>query len=294
MPTPASLQRSVVQRRVRTAVAPLVATGLRPFDRIRRPIDRSLSPIFICGCSHSGTTVTLRMIGGLADVYAIPYESNIFMNPRLRSSHAAALRAWLDEAKVHGKGRICEKTPNHVFRLEHMLRLYPAARVVVVIRDGRDVAASLARRWEGDVERGARKWVESIEASRPFWADERVTVVRHEDSIAAPEATLQRMCAHVGEPFDPAAVAGQPGWKWLAGKFKPAPSDDVVSTAGHSQNRAWQVSQPIFDSRGKWRRQLDGGARRQVAAIAGPTLVELGYATPDEDWITEPPDPNGG
>ena len=45
-----------------------------------------------------------------------------------------------------------EKTPNHILHLAMMRRLYPAAKVVRIVRDPRDSALSMADRlpWASD------------------------------------------------------------------------------------------------------------------------------------------------
>lgn len=42
--------------------------------------------------------------------------------------------------------RRVEKTPRHVNHLKEIFRLDPTAKVVFIVRDGRDVAASLQKR----------------------------------------------------------------------------------------------------------------------------------------------------
>jgi hypothetical protein len=63
----------------------------------------------------------------------------------LRSLCDAILTPWLRGGAVE---RILERTPLHTANLDLIAELYPEARVVHIIRDGRDVARSLAAvRW---------------------------------------------------------------------------------------------------------------------------------------------------
>ena len=48
-------------------------------------------------------------------------------------------------AALHGKPRWGDKTPHYVHHVDDLLAVWPAARVVVLVRDGRDVALSLRR-----------------------------------------------------------------------------------------------------------------------------------------------------
>ena len=44
-------------------------------------------------------------------------------------------------AAKHGKPDWADKTPHYVHHVDHLLRVWPDARFVVLVRDGRDVAA---------------------------------------------------------------------------------------------------------------------------------------------------------
>ena len=48
-------------------------------------------------------------------------------------------------ARKHGKPRWGDKTPHYVHHVDRLLGIWPQARVVILVRDGRDVALSLKR-----------------------------------------------------------------------------------------------------------------------------------------------------
>jgi hypothetical protein len=52
--------------------------------------------------------------------------------------------------------------------------------------------------------------------------------------------------------------------------------------AQHRQYRNWQINQPLFDGRGKWKR-MTSEEKRMVKEIAGHMLVECGYVG-DNNW----------
>jgi hypothetical protein len=211
-------------------------------------------------------------------IHAVPYESNIFCTPRTRRAHVGSYRAWRRDVADAGKSRLCEKTPNHVFHLDRMLRLYPSARVLVALRDGRDVAVSLAKRWNGDIERAIRTWADAVEASAPWLADERVHVVRYEQLVQATEATLTAACAHVGERFDPAMLDEGKAFHYLGVDRLERPP--TVVGQDHDQFRVWQVNQPLFDGSGVWRTSLSPEQIEICRRVAGPALAVAGYAEP--------------
>lgn len=133
---------------------------LRLADQFALPASRSSSPIFVVGCSHSGTSLLLRCLAQHPDLHGIDHETWAFANPTTTRSAKAF------DARHSGHGRWVEKTPDHVFHLGRIWRYFPGATVVVIERDGRDVAASLAERPQYTVALAASKWVRAIEAGR--------------------------------------------------------------------------------------------------------------------------------
>ena len=57
-----------------------------------------------------------------------------------------------------GRRVILEKTPRHIRVLDVIRGHLPRPRFLIVVRDGRDVAASMARRF-GDVRVGIDRWI---------------------------------------------------------------------------------------------------------------------------------------
>lgn len=113
----------------------------------------------------------------------------------LMESHLAAL----------GKVRWIEKSPVHALHLETLRRWFPAAPVVRIVRDPRDVALSVAGvPWgPGDYPGALLYWRRFDERSAPFFAtDRRVLSVRYEDLLQAPDAVLADLCHGIGEIFE--------------------------------------------------------------------------------------------
>ena len=111
----------------------------------------------------------------------------------------ADLYARSPEAAVH-----LEKTPSHCFALREIVRLFPEAKIVFLVRDSRAVAASLldaARSWGADWAPGTAKdaaieWYRHVSAVRRWHADNPahpLLTVRYEDAVADPRAALSAM-----------------------------------------------------------------------------------------------------
>jgi len=129
-------------------------------------------PIFIVGCSRSGTTVTYETIstapGLLSFGWEIPefwenlwgpqscnWESHAADAEHARPEHRdAALRYFF--ARL-GRGQVLDKTCINVMRVPYLHQLFPKARFIYLYRDGRDNVSSLMEGWRHDGHFGLRK-----------------------------------------------------------------------------------------------------------------------------------------
>ena len=131
-------------------------------------------PIFVIGCSRSGTTVTYETIaatpGLLAFGYEIPQFWDALWGPR--TNHWESEAAGAEHAQpAHGAaaqrhfyarlgvGQVVEKTCINVMRVPYLLRLFPEARFVFIHRDGRDNISSMIDGWRHDGHFGLTKFL---------------------------------------------------------------------------------------------------------------------------------------
>lgn len=156
--------------------------------------------------------------------------------------------------------------------LDLLPRLWPAARPVLLVRDGADVVASALRSFGGRPERWIRVWREGARAMRAF--DDQhpgaAVVVRYEDLVADLEGELRRICVHVGLDhgrYDRDALAGA----GIRG------SSDTAAGAGGLH---WRPQHPPrFTPVGRGR-DLPPPVLARLAWLAGPELTHWGYAVP--------------
>jgi hypothetical protein len=133
--------------------------------------------------------------------------------------------AMQEFAAARGKTVWAEKTPEHLFFVKDLLNWYPQARIVCIVRDGRDATMSMdAIPWTMTSSRGhAAIWRESAQYSRRWSREYRDSfhTLRFEDLLADPRGVLTETMNHAGLEFE-------------ARQLEAAPATNVVP--------AWEVS----------------------------------------------------
>jgi hypothetical protein len=130
------------------------------------------------------------------------------------------------EARQHGKRVACDQTPRNVFYIKEILELYSAARVLVMVRDPRDVLASQKHKWKmrfqglnTDPIREALRlkvnyhpvttsmlWNAAVQAGDQWATHPRVRILRFEDLLACPETEMSAVCEFCQLPFEPGTL----------------------------------------------------------------------------------------
>jgi hypothetical protein len=118
-------------------------------------------------------------------------------------------------AERRDKPHCGEKTPGHLGHLDALMADFPAAKVIVIIRDGRDTALSIAALpwWSDSLAAAAEIWRGAAAIARAALARDpaRVIGVHYEDLVRMPQTVLARLMDFVGLAFEPgqldAAVA---------------------------------------------------------------------------------------
>lgn len=164
-------------------------------------------------------------------------------------------------AEAQGKTRAGEKTPAHARYVNTLLEWYPKARVIHLVRDARDVCASLGNMPWGRkaAMANAELWADLTLAAERGQGTPRFCRVRYEDLVADPEGTLRNLCEFVGEQYDPAMLGLSP-----------------VSTA----DKPWflRSHQALSKERmGVWQGRLSRNDVALIEAVAGPVMVSMGY-----------------
>jgi hypothetical protein len=197
-----------------------------------------------------------------------------------------ALRAFYTlQAERQGKPRWGDKTPVYVESMEPIHEALPEARLIHLIRDGRDVALSRARRGFGKNAGGRRageRWRRRILAAReqsqrlPHYLE-----LRYEDLIEDPEGILRRVCDFVKLDYDPAMLRyHERAADRMAEMARDLPGRDGESVRPAEERMAAHAmtQKPPSASRiGVWRTEMSAEDAAEFENAAGDLLAELGY-----------------
>jgi hypothetical protein len=190
--------------------------------------------------------------------------------PPAPTSYAATVRRAFAAYAAHaGKPRYADKTPMHVLHLPRLERMFPEARFVHLVRDGRDVAASYRTvAWgPAGIEDAALLWRRRVAAGRRAGrrlGPDRYREVHYEDLVRDPEAVLRGLCAFLDLAWDDRLL-----------RYHERAGEVIAATrfpAAHDRLRL-----PPTPGLRDWRRDLTGAEVARFEAIAGRELAAAGY-----------------
>lgn len=255
-------------------------------------------PVFVLGSPRSGTTylgTLLSAIPGVSYFFEPPilkYYARQVYEGEVSPGKARRFYPWVFRilrVVAPGRGpRVIEKNPNHTWIAETLATVFPEARFVMIIRDGRDTALSLLEKpWhrEDSVDSGRfepggypygpyphfyiehdrhDEYLATDDLTRCAWVWRRHTeevmrlqeslpagswhALRYEELLMNPDETLHELLSFLGVDTPEARLA--------------------VSEVAATGHRA---------SIGRWREQLTDDELERVEREAGALLSRLGY-----------------
>jgi hypothetical protein len=181
--------------------------------------------------------------------------------PEGRAFYETMARQYLRRLGKRGVTWFGEKTPEHTGHLPCILRMFPTAKIIVLYRDGRDVAHSLTRvPWmSSDLYVNFLVWLyyHRIVHHAMHSGCPNLYFARYEDIVADPEKELGGMLRFLGLPYERSVAEGhgnsegipqrEYAWKGRAlkristdrvGLFQQELSDDQVEILERLGNRA--------------------------------------------------------
>lgn len=186
--------------------------------------------------------------------------------PRLRDVVEVVYRWHMDG---QGKARWGDKTPVYIEILPELARMFPDARFIHLVRDGRDVAKShQAAGWYGDwLHDNTREWTRALDCGRRWAATdlrERILQVRYEQLILEAEATLRGICQFIGEEFEPQMLS----WEQQV-------DEQIPDRERRIHTKLKRRSGP--DDVARWKREMTGRELFVAEAFMGAHLSRAGY-----------------
>ena len=270
-----------------------------------------LAPIFVVGVPRSGTTLLRMVLDSHPDVMCGPEAPWIAGRGGTPMPSFARLTSFLTENKwgavsgfsgvdeetvneamggaidtilskaaaTQGAKRWAEKTPENVINAPFLHRLFPHARFVHVVRDGRDVALSTIRsQWKTIVlhasrvrntyRNALRRWVEWTNQFEGDAAALNLSYRRvfYESLVRDPERELRQLLAFLRLP-------------WRDDILRPHENPhDIIDERGEGVRSFLGRDGIDTQSINRWQQELTLFQRRITRRLAEPTLTQWGYA----------------
>lgn len=163
-------------------------------------------PIVIGGCARSGTTLLLSILSCHPRIYAIPEETQLLCHgtfekdPICRAPLVRELYWLLERRRPQVTARRwCEKTPRNALCFTQIQAALPDAKLVHLVRDGRDVCTSRHPGNPADYWVPASRWMRETGAALRCAT---VYHVRYEDLVEHYEQTILDLLNWIGEDWD--------------------------------------------------------------------------------------------
>ena len=204
------------------------------------------------------------------------------LEPLIKSSEPVPYSAFVTGVfnlygKAQGKPLVGDKTTSYVRSIRTLHSLWPKARFIHLIRDGRDVCLSVIN-WNDKAESLARwfpTWTQDPVSTAAVWWKRNVQLgreagqqlgpelyyeMRYESLVANPLKECEELCRFLALPHDMSML------RFHEGRTKSEP--------GLSAKKAWL---PVTSGLRDWRDQMPAEDLERFEALAGDLLEELGF-----------------
>ncbi len=170
-------------------------------------------------------------------------------------------------AKSQGKTRWGEKSPYHAYHWNEIRSCFPRARVLHIVRDGRDTALSFLRARQGPKTIFAaaqiwRRYLEQMQQIREHSEPAGFLELHYCELLDRPEKVLGEVFRFLGESYESDALE-------FHLDATPYETDAI---------NAENLHRPLMSqNQQKWRREMSPRALEIFEAVAGETLQRHGY-----------------
>jgi hypothetical protein len=189
-------------------------------------------------------------------------------------SFANLLRAIIEVYAIQrSKLHPGEKSPLHLSYVSEILHQFPGSKVIWVLRDGRDVVRSLLEvPWAtpGNPRRFrlfCMRWNDAVEQMIQYertLPPDRFMIVKFEDLLRQPKSELEKVCAFIGEEFEPT-------------QLEPV----LTSSAVPDWEKKWKKKASEMPDSGRieaWRKSSDQKQIWIMNSMMGKMLGRMGYS----------------
>lgn len=239
------------------------------------------APLFLVGSERSGTTLVRLMLDHHPDIAfhfefefavsqitadgsfpAMPayhcwlrdqlafIDSGAEIDPKL--DYPSLVDDFLVQKRLRDGKRLVGATIHKHF--DRVLQVWPDARFIKILRDGRDVArSSIGMGWATNLWCAPERWIAAEllwKSLRPRLGKEAWIEIKYEELVRAPQRVLSELCSFIGVPFDSAML-------------------------GYAQTSTYSPPDPSLAE--QWRLLLSDSDTQLVEARIGDLLAEVGY-----------------
>ena len=246
------------------------------------PVADTQSPLFLVGAERSGTTLLRLMLDHHPRLafhsefeFAVDYfndgrfpaieefidavqtdrifhASGLLIDTRL--SYPELMNSFLEQYRRRQDKPLVGATVHRHF--DRLLKLWPNARFIHLVRDPRDVARScVAMNWAGNPWAGVERWIEVEhlwDSIQPSITPGNRIDIHYEELVAHPVETSRRICEFIGVEFD----------------------QQMFSYTRHTR-----YGLPDARMAGQWREKMSPRDVQRVESRVGSLLQQRGYTS---------------
>ncbi|MBW2492937.1 MAG: sulfotransferase [Deltaproteobacteria bacterium] len=265
-------------------------------------MNRYQNPVFIAGMPRSGTTLLHAILCKLGPYFPMP-ETHFFSNAaygmpdrnlspknlkKIRRVLRKRARIEIDEqfppelnskkdffeyviAKFNRQqaDTFLEKTPRHVFFYDEIMRSYPGAKFILMIREPKNVISSqltYTHKSDKSVIRLSMLFNKIANAIVALRNHPNVRVIRYEELTDDTEAILRELCLFLSLPYDPGVLENV------------AAPPEIITKDAYWQERNLGLNKIKKNDPQKWRKFLNDGQANIVNFFTSRTAAAFGYS----------------
>ncbi len=241
--------------------------------------ERVKAPIIVTGLHRTGTTLLCRVLNTHPNIFignGIPTATqNIPSIGMSRSDYLDSINVAFEKKFQCGlgeylanekKNRWGNKAANiMLYHMEDFIRIFPDAKFIITLRDGRAQANSVLNgKWgDANIYHAANLWLKQMQQQTSYLEKYRqnLLLVKYENFVSNMKDELIRICEFIDEPFD-------------ENMLNYHEQKTHISTTEGSKNTAKKPNSAFID---KWKSELSQFEINVFETIAGEELARNNY-----------------